>query len=103
VPEPTPSRGRGDKLVLIEGDASEVEALRQRVAQLEEEVLRLRDDLIGKDAELGSTKGRLAEQESLINRYESMRLHLEAIKESRSWRLMWAAGTPIRKMRERKG
>jgi hypothetical protein len=103
VPEPTPTRGRQDNLVLVEGDAAEVESLRKRVAELEEELLRLRDDLIGKDAELGSAKGRITEQESLINRYESMRQHLEAIKTSRSWRLMWFAGLPIRKLRERKG
>ena len=103
MPEPTPTRGRQDKLVLIEGDASEVEVLRRRIAELEEEVLRLRDDLIGKDAELGSAKGRIVEQDSLINRYESMRQHLDAIKESKSWRLMWAIGTPVRKLRGRKG
>lgn len=39
----------------------EVAALREQLAEQTEEVLRLRDLLIAKDAELGAAKGRLAE------------------------------------------
>jgi hypothetical protein len=102
VPETTPTYGLEDKLVLIDGDDSELESLRAQVSDLQQEVLRLRDELIGKDAELGSAKGRIVEMESLIKRYESMRSRLDAILESTSWRVMWAAGTPVRKFRGRK-
>ena len=37
------------------------DALQEQVAQQKEEILRLRDLLIAKDAELGAAKGRLAE------------------------------------------
>ena len=45
-----------------EGDPSLAE-LREELARNREEVLRLRDLLIGKDAELGTLRGRLAELE----------------------------------------
>lgn len=40
---------------------AEVAALREEAARQKEEILRLRDLLIAKDAELGTAKGRLAE------------------------------------------
>jgi len=46
-----------------EGDPSLAE-LREELARSREEVLRLRDLLIGKDAELGTLRGRLAELEA---------------------------------------
>lgn len=45
------------------GGDSEVAELRAELARSREEVLRLRDLLIGKEAELGSLRGRLAEIE----------------------------------------
>lgn len=45
------------------GEAGEAEALRAELAERQEEVLRLRDLLIARDAELGAAKGRLAELE----------------------------------------
>ena len=42
------------------GDRSDAE-LRAEIARQQEEILRLRDLLISKDAELGAAKGRLAE------------------------------------------
>lgn len=45
------------------GGDSEVAELRAELAQTREEVLRLRDLLIGKEAELGTLRGRLAEIE----------------------------------------
>lgn len=45
------------------GGDPEVAQLRAELAQAREEVLRLRDLLIGKEAELGSLRGRVAEIE----------------------------------------
>jgi len=44
-------------------DSSEVTELRAELAQAQEEILRLRDLLIGKEAELGALRGRIAEME----------------------------------------
>lgn len=46
-----------------DGGGSEVAELRAELAQTREEVLRLRDLLIGKEAELGTLRGRIAEIE----------------------------------------
>jgi hypothetical protein len=75
-------------------------SLRKQNAELKEEVLRLRDEVIGKDAELGGARGRIAEMDAHIQRYESMRQRLEAILGSKSWRMIWAAGAPVRKLRQ---
>jgi hypothetical protein len=45
------------------GGNSEVAELRAELAQAREEVLRLRDLLVGKEAELGTLRGRIAEIE----------------------------------------
>lgn len=44
-----------------EAAATEEAALREEIARQKEEILRLRDLLIAKDAELGAARGRLAE------------------------------------------
>lgn len=88
-----------EKLGLLDTEDSEVAALRRQQAELKEEVLRLRDEVIGKDAELGGARGRIAEMDAHIQQYESMRQRLEAILGSRSWRMVWAAGAPVRKIR----
>jgi hypothetical protein len=44
-------------------DSREVAELREELARSRQEVLRLRDLLIGKDAEVGMMRGRLAELE----------------------------------------
>jgi len=46
------------------GSAADPETLREELARNREEVLRLRDLLIGKDAELGSLKGQVAQLEA---------------------------------------
>lgn len=46
----------------------EVAELREELRSSREEILRLRDLLIGKDAELGVARGRLAELEELSGR-----------------------------------
>jgi 2-polyprenyl-3-methyl-5-hydroxy-6-metoxy-1,4-benzoquinol methylase len=73
--------------------------LEHEAERLGKEVLRLRDLVVGKEAELGTALGRVAELEALIQRYGNLEQHLDAVLNSRSWRLMWAAGTPIRRMR----
>jgi hypothetical protein len=69
----------------------------------DEELLRLRDALIGKDAELGVARGRIAELEAYVERYEGMSARLEDVLGSRSWRLMWALTKPVRVVRGRQG
>lgn len=76
--------------------------LHGEVQALREEMLRLRDEVIGKDAELGSAQGRVAELEAYVQRYEQAAARLEALLGSKSWRLMWAVGTPVRKLRASK-
>lgn len=49
-------------------EASEVSALREELARSREEVMRLRDLLIGKDAEMGKLRGRLELLEDRTNR-----------------------------------
>lgn len=94
--------GLQDSLVLIDGSADEVQRLRSQVGELQQEVLRLRDEVIGRDAVLGSCEGRIVEMTIMIHRYESMRQRLEAILGSTSWRMVWAAGTPVRRLRGRR-
>jgi hypothetical protein len=55
--------------------------LLEQLERQEEEILRLRDLLIGKDAELGLARGRLAELEEQIARYTRLadRLRLRRI------------------------
>lgn len=81
---------------------SELHALRAENEHLQKEVLRLRDAVIGKEAELGTALGRVAELESELKRYVSMEQRLNDVLGSTSWRLMWAAGAPVRKLRERR-
>lgn len=72
-------------------------------AELQEELLQLRDDLIGKEGELGTARGRVAELEAYLQRYESLSARLDAINRSRTWRLAWALGAPMRKLKARRG
>jgi hypothetical protein len=82
--------------------ASSVEELQAEVEQLRKEVLRLRDALIGKDAELGEALGRMAEAQALANQFVASHQRLQDILASRSWRLTWAAGKPLRSLRSRR-
>ncbi|HEX3174077.1 MAG TPA: hypothetical protein VHQ43_07650 [Solirubrobacterales bacterium] len=49
-------------------EAPEAAALREELARSREEILRLRDLLIGKDAEMGRLRGRLEQLEDRTNR-----------------------------------
>lgn len=57
MPEQVKSAGRPQP----GGGSDDRAALLEEIAQQKEEILRLRDLLIAKDAELGATRGRLAE------------------------------------------
>lgn len=87
------------KVLELQGRLSLQEDDNAEVAVLREELLRLRDDVIGKEAELGAARGHVTELAAQIQRYEGMRQHLEAILASKSWRLMWMAGAPLRRLR----
>jgi SAM-dependent methyltransferase len=70
--------------------------------ELRQEILRLRDALVGMEAELGTARGRAAQAEAELRRCEVAGERLEAVLSSRSWRLMWAAGKPLRALRSLK-
>ncbi len=74
---------------------------RQRAEEeaLRKEVLRLRDLVAGTESQLGTARGRIEELTAMLERYMNLEQRLNDVLESRSWRLMWAAGTPLRKLR----
>lgn len=57
--------------------ASETDALRRTVQEQQEEILRLRDLLVGKDVELGVAKGRVAEMEDRAKRLAGAKKRIE--------------------------
>lgn len=65
------------------------------LAEAHEEILRLRDLLIGKDAELGRVKGQVAELEERLGRYTWLADRL------RVRRFVSAAGRKINRLRNR--
>ena len=73
--------------------------LQSELEALHKEVLWLRDALIGKEAELATARGRIVELELTVLRFLSLERRLDSVLQSRSWRLMWAAATPLRKLR----
>lgn len=77
-------------------------AVDARVAELEEEVLRLRDRVIGAEAELGTALGEVAELREWNMRYTGLAERLDAMQRSRSWRAMWVLGAPVRLLRSRR-
>jgi predicted nuclease with TOPRIM domain len=83
----------------VERDSSEISELREELARSKEEVLRLRDLLIGKDAELGALRGRLAELEGGAEPLVSVAARLR----SRLPSFVRSAGAGLRKRRGRQG
>jgi 2-polyprenyl-3-methyl-5-hydroxy-6-metoxy-1,4-benzoquinol methylase len=73
------------------------------LAQLRKEVLRLRDLVIGREAELATALGRVEELDAMLGRFTNLEQRLNEVLESNSWRLSQAAALPLRKLRERKG
>jgi hypothetical protein len=60
-----------------ETSASEGDQLRSSLREKDEEILRLRDLLVGKDVELGVAKGRLAEFEDRAKRLANAKKRVE--------------------------
>jgi hypothetical protein len=77
----------------------ELSALREELARSREEVLRLRDLLIGKDAELGTLRGRVAELEAGTARFLNLAAHLRAKVPS----FVWKARAGLRSRRGSQG
>jgi hypothetical protein len=77
------------------GGEESVSELRAELARSREEVLRLRDLLIGRDAELGTLRGRLAELEGGAAPLVSIAARLR----SRVPRFAWSAATRLRRGR----
>lgn len=61
-----------------EAPVNEVDQLRSRLREQEEEILRLRDLLVGKDVELGVAKGRVTEFEEREKRLGNAKRRIEA-------------------------
>lgn len=83
-PEPAAENGAG---------ASE---LREELARSREEVLRLRDLLIARDAELGAARGRLAEQEAQAGKLLNLVAQIRALVPTFLWK---PAAKLLRKLR----
>lgn len=84
-------------------DESRSEKPHAEIEHLRKEVLRLRDLVIGREAELATALGRVEELDALLGRYANLEQRLDEVLSSNSWRLSQAAGMPLRKLRERKG
>ena len=74
------------------GDEQSPDALR-------EEILRLRDALMGKEAELATALGRVNELETWAFRYDQLADRHDALLASRSWRFSQIALAPLRWLR----
>jgi len=84
---------------LAEADAA---APRDELEECRKEVLRLRDLVTGREAELGEARGRIAELSAELVRYTHLESRLDAVLESNSWRIAQALGAPLRALRRRK-
>jgi 2-polyprenyl-3-methyl-5-hydroxy-6-metoxy-1,4-benzoquinol methylase len=89
--------------VQVELEEARGHASPAEIEQLRKEVLRLRDLVIGREAELATARGRNEELEAILGRYLHIEQRLNDVLSSHSWRLTQAAGKPLRKLRERKG
>jgi flavorubredoxin len=69
--------------------------------ELRKEILRLRDLVVGKEAELATALGRVTEMESMIGRYDQVEQRLTAVLGSSSWRIGQAVTRPINALRKR--
>ena len=87
------------RLAELEAASPKGDELRQQLAERDEEILRLRDLLIGKDAELGAARGRVAELEVYSQRLVGLAGRLQ----SRAPRIMRLAGAVLRRLRGRRG
>lgn len=80
---------------------AENERLRDELADARLEVLRVRDKLIGAEAELGTALGTIASLHAELSAYHGIPELYRQTVGSTTWRLMWRVMTPYRKVRER--
>jgi SAM-dependent methyltransferase len=92
-------RATQERLAKLEEDAKGPPALREELDRSREEILRLRDLLIGKDAELGRLKGRAVELEDRSQRLSNAVGRLQ----SRIPGAMRIAGAGLRRLSGRRG
>lgn len=93
-------------LVGLQRRFDEIAALPQRtvepdVEELEEEVLRLRDKLVGQTAELGTAQGRVAELEAWNQRYGRAARLLNILLRTPPGRFVWWLGASAYRRRQR--
>lgn len=93
-------------LVGLQRRFDELAALPQRavdpdVEELQEEVLRLRDKLVGQTAELGTAQGRVAELEAWNQRYGRAARVLNALLRTPPGRFVWWLGASAHRRRQR--
>lgn len=89
-----------ERLATLEADN---QRLRDDLVERELEVLRLRDLLIGAEAELGTALGHKAGLEAELSSYRGIPELYQRTVGSTTWRIMWRVLTPYRKVRERMG
>jgi predicted nuclease with TOPRIM domain len=80
-----------------QSNGQEASELREELAGAQQEILRLRDLLIGKDAELGAARGRLAELEDHSQRLANVAERVQ----SRLPGLMRIGGAALRRLQRR--
>jgi hypothetical protein len=78
------------------GQETDAAELREELARSREEVLRLRDLLIGKDAELGVLRGRVAEMEAGTARLLGIVARVRALVPG----FLWSAQAALRRRRK---
>ncbi len=98
------SRAMSDQAASVEpnrngGEAKDRTELLEELEKQKEEILRLRDLLIAKDAELGTAKGRLAE----LSEHSSRLIVAAQRLQSRIPRFVWRAGAGARRLGGRRG
>jgi SAM-dependent methyltransferase len=69
--------------------------------ELRKEILRLRDLVAGAESTAGTARGRVEQLTAELERYLSLEQRLNDVLTSRSWRLIWAAGLPVRRLKGR--
>ena len=74
---------------------------RRGTETLEDDESRLRGLVAGAESPAGAAPGRVEELSAELERYTNLEQRLNALLQSRSWRLVWAAGLPLRKLRAR--
>jgi SAM-dependent methyltransferase len=88
------------QVLQLSREQDEHEADQPRVADLEAEILRLRDELIGLDAEAGKARGEREYFAAQLAGQEQLALELQAVTSSRAWRLTRKLVEPANRLRQ---